>query len=483
MEPTTPRAPPFVALLWTFVAFAIGQAVLVSNGNLHPTAIKWLTAGLVVALSSTLVRAWPAPLERHAAPLFQAGVLAMLGMELLQCLTHLPGIYLRLSGPEPLSFFFMAYGALALLAGGAVTERPPLGKWQFPLAVATFVALGMWLVKTSPDPFIDVFVFQRDATTALLHGENPYALRYPDIYGNSPFYGEGLSVNGKLLFGFPYPPMSLYLVAPFQALFGDYRSSQLAAMAGAALLMGWTTRGPAGKAVGLLYLLMPRTLFVLEQGWTEPLVVFSLTSVVFLAVRKPRWLPLSLGVLLVLKQYVVVLLPLVFLLPNLWPAPAERRRTITWLLVPGLVSLPLALWSFHDFWFDVAALQVYQPFRVEALSYLAWWAQDHARPPTALAFVAAAVGIGLMLWRAPRTAAGFAAAAGTVLMLFFAFNKQAFCNYYTLVVGAFACAAASAGAVGEDTALGNTVNQTNGANPAQATTPTQADGLGKPEVN
>jgi hypothetical protein len=435
-------APTVTALLQAFVAFALGQAVLVSNGNLHPRAIVWLTIGLAVALVSLVVKRWPAAMERSAPLAFGVVLVALLGVELTQCLTTMPGIYLRLGGPEPLFPYIAGLAALGVLAGGVLVERPPLGRLQFPLAVAAFVGLGAWLIKTSPDPFIDVFVFQRDATAALLHGQNPYALRYPDIYGNSPFYGEGLSVNGRLLFGFPYPPMSLYLVAPFQALLGDYRYSQLAAMAGAALLMGYARSGPAGKAVGLLYLLMPRTLFVLEQGWTEPLVVCALALVGFVALRRPSWLAVCLGALLVLKQYMVFAVPLALLLPQTRPPAGERRRFITWLLVPGLLSLPLALWSVKDFWFDVVALQVYQPFRVEALSYLAWWAQNHERPSTVLAFIAALAGLALAFWRAPRTPAGFAASLGTVLLLFFAFNKQAFCNYYSLVVGAFACAAA-----------------------------------------
>lgn len=443
MQTTTAApSPGFHALLQAFVAFALGQAVLVSNGNLHPVAIRWLTLGLVVALATLAVRAWPEALEKHAPVALRVALLAMLGLELTQGLTHMPGMYLRLSGPEPIFPYIVGLGVMGLLAGGLVVERPPLGRLQFPLAVLAFLFVGNWLLKTSPEPFIDVFVFQRDATAALLHRENPYALRYPDIYGNSPFYGEGLSVNGRLAFGFPYPPMSLYLVAPFQALLGDYRYSQLAALAGAALLMGYARPGFAGKAVGLLYLLMPRTLFVLEQGWTEPLVVCALALVGFVALRRPAWVALCLGVLLVLKQYLVFLVPLALLLPQARPPLGERQRFVAWLLVPGLLSLPLALWSFRDFWFDVVALQVYQPFRVEALSYLAWWAQDHERPSTVLAFVAAALGLGLAFWRAPRTPAGFAAASGTVLLLFFAFNKQAFCNYYALVVGAFACAAA-----------------------------------------
>jgi len=78
------------------------------------------------------------------------------------------------------------------------------------------------------------------------------------------------------------------------------------------------------------------------------------------------------------------------------------------------------------------------------LSYLAWWAAGgHPPPSAAISFVAASLATGLALWRLPRTAAGFAFAVAVTLFVFFAFNKQAFCNYYFAVIGAFAVALAA----------------------------------------
>jgi len=54
--------------------------------------------------------------------------------------------------------------------------------------------------------------------------------------------------------------------------------------------------------------------------------------------------------------------------------------------------------------------------------------------------LAAVVTLALSLWRAPRTPAGFALSLGFILLAFFAFNKQAFCNYYFFVIGAMCCA-------------------------------------------
>ncbi|MBK7858062.1 MAG: hypothetical protein IPJ65_05440 [Archangiaceae bacterium] len=85
----------------------------------------------------------------------------------------------------------------------------------------------------------------------------------------------------------------------------------------------------------------------------------------------------------------------------------------------------------------MVALQVLQPFRTDALSYLAWSGQGGGTPwPTSLAFVAAVAGVVLGLWRQARTPAGFAATCALSYLGFFAFNKQAFCNYYYFTLGA-----------------------------------------------
>jgi len=55
----------------------------------------------------------------------------------------------------------------------------------------------------------------------------------------------------------------------------------------------------------------------------------------------------------------------------------------------------------------------------------------------------AIIGVVLGLIRAPRSPAGFAAATAFTFILFFAFAKQAFCNYYFLVIGML-CAALAA---------------------------------------
>lgn len=434
-----------LAFLFLLAAFALGQGVQVSNGNLHPESIRWLTIACVLTLIGVAAPAWRwIETSGEGLPVFAAG--ACVAYQLVQLFTTTPGIYIRNAGPQGLAPYATGLVLSAILIGAGLSKAPWLGKLHLPLLLCTFIGLGIWMVRVSPEPFIDVFFFQRDGVNALLAGNNPYALRYRDIYGNSPFYGEGLSVNGILQFGYPYPPLSLLLAIPGQVFGGDYRFSQVAAIALAALLMATARGGRIGFAAAALWIFTPREFFVIEQGWTEPFVVLGLAAVVFAACRTPRALPYLLGLFLAVKQYLVFAVPAAYLLfPKPLPPRKELLKFALKVFVTGcVVSLPLILWNPAEFWHDVVALQVYQPFRVEAMSFLAWAAQGGGeRLPTALAFVAATLGVVIGLWRAPRTPAGFAATCSLAFIGFFAFNKQAFCNYYFFVIGALCVTAAA----------------------------------------
>ena len=447
-----PRAAPVkqydrmqLALLFLLAAFALGQGVQVSNGNLHPDSIRWLTIACVLCLLGVAAPAWKW-LESWGdqLPVLAAGL--GIAYQLNQLLTSTPGIYMRNVGPQGLAPYALGLMLAALMIGAGLSKVPWAGRLQLPLLLAAFIYLGLWMVRVAPEPFIDVFYFQRDGVLALIAGSNPYELRYRDIYGNSPFYGEGLSVNGVLQFGYPYPPLSLLLAIPGQLIGGDYRTSQVVAIALAALLMATARPGRLGMAAAALWLFTPRAFFVIEQGWTEPFVVLGLAAVVFTACRAPRALPFMLGLFLAVKQYLVFAVPAALLLfPRPLPPRRELLRFAAKVAITGLaVSLPLVLWNPKEFWHDVVALQVYQPFRVEAMSYLAWHAQGGGdRLPTALAFLAGVAGVAIGLWRMPRTPAGFAATCSLAFIGFFAFNKQAFCNYYYFVIGALCVAAAA----------------------------------------
>jgi hypothetical protein len=108
------------------------------------------------------------------------------------------------------------------------------------------------------------------------------------------------------------------------------------------------------------------------------------------------------------------------------------------------VTLPFFLWDVRSFFHDVVMVQMQQPFRRNALSFLAWRAQGGG-PQTGswVTFLAAALAL-IPIWvRGARTPSGFAGGIALLYFAFFAFAKQAFAGYYYFVLGALCLAIAA----------------------------------------
>jgi hypothetical protein len=428
----------------------LAAAVAVANGNFHPLAIALLTVALALALFSV---AGPpvSALERRGKWLAVACFVGGFVLFALVLFTKLPTLInpvVEWPSLIRLATLFLSAGAAALVLP-LVRDAPPARAAAIPLLLCAFLFLGSRVLSSSPEVVMDVFVFQTDASSALLHGQNPYSITFPDhSYGTSPFYAPGVQVNGRLAFGFPYLPLSLLLVVPSYGITGDVRVSHLVAVAASAGLMAVSRRGPLACAAAAFFVVTPAGFYVLQQGWTEPLGVALLAATVWSACRRPDLLPLALGLFLAIKQYTLLSAPLALLLV---PRPWTVRKVwdLAWkaALVAVVVTLPFVLWGPKAFWWSTVGVQVRQPFRTDALSYLAALANwKGVVLPAGVAFVAMAVVEVLALLRAPRTPAGFAASMGLAFLVFFAFNKQAFANYYYFVIGAFACAIAAAAA-------------------------------------
>jgi hypothetical protein len=434
--------PVLAAPLLTVAALTLGAALQLSDGHFAPKAFPWLTVAVVVSLL-----ALAAPLLPRLA--FSASALtALLGvgclLQLAAFLMKPPGIYLDIAWRRDYAPFFGGLVVAATLVGVGWWSPRPLRRWWFPALLLVHFLLGAWVIRQSPAPPIDVFVFQQDSAAALLRGENPYGLTFPDIYGSKPYYGPGLVTDGRLNFGFPYPPLSLFLALPGYLLTGDYRFSQLLALTLAGLFLALARPDRVGALVAALLLFSPRVFFVLEQGWTEPFAIVLLAATVACARRWPRALPLALGALLAIKQTMIFIPPLAFLLTGGLGHPREwlrlHRRAG---LVALIVTLPLALGEVRGFITAVITLQLHQPQRSDALSYVAALARAGLPVPAWLAFAALVPVLGLALWRGARGASGFAIAAGALYLVFFALNKQAFCNYYFFALGALCCGIAA----------------------------------------
>ena len=307
---------------------------------------------------------------------------------------------------------------------------------RFVLLLACFAVMGIAIIRASPRPWVDVWILQQGASEALRHGIDPYSASYPNIYGNltGKMYAAELLQNGRLA-AYPYPPLTILTDLPGYVLLGDIRYSLLALMLLSAWALARAGASVAAELAALFVLYQPRTFFVLEQAWTEPLVLACFALAV-LAIARGRilWAGAAIGLVAASKQgspYLVV--PLAFALP------AERRwKAIGVAAAVALaVLVPFAAWDFRGFIRGVIRMQLLQPFRDDSLSLPALFAHLHPGNYGSLVYLSLGLGaIVLVLCLRPRTtllqAVAAAAAAWFAVLLFY---KQPFCNYYWLCVG------------------------------------------------
>ncbi len=353
-----------------------------------------------------------------------------------------------------------AFGAGATLLSAVLylTSRASGRFVLVAIAVAQFV-VAVYVIHHSLKPKIDVFMFHQESAAALLEGRNPYAITFRNPYlepdgSPSRFYSLEVQKDGRVMFGFPYPPMSMWLYLPSYWLTGESRYAHAAAFALAGLGIGLVSSGRAAKAAAVLWLTAPAAWVVIENAWTEPFLMLALVGVALTAVRAPAALPVALGVFLSLKQYNIIFLPLIFLI---LPRPLAWGTTVRFLAITvitgAVVSLPLAVWDWAAFWNSNVTIQVKQPFRYDAFSFLALFANAQPsdfEPPkwwSAIPFMLVVPTWGLLLWRMPRNIAGFVLGVGLTSIVFLFFNRQAFLNYHTFAAGTLLLAVACIEAV------------------------------------
>jgi hypothetical protein len=513
-------------------AALLGMALHLTDGLYSPIGIGVLTLSLILCIAAVLTphavdANLPNAEQNRISPrtfhLFLTGLVAIQLFSMLFVVAGATEATVPKVSQRPYQMG-VAIAACGLAMIAASSQRK--GMWiGFVVMAATFAGIGVWKIRSAPSPFIDVFIFHRDAAEALAKGTNPYTITFPNIYGPTTYvYGPGVVQDGRLLFGYPYPPLVLMLTSASHWIFEDARYAMLVSMLVSAVMIALIRRDRAGMLIAMLLLFTPRAFYILELAWTEPISVMLLAAAVLVATRgqsapasrhshaasgdtgdfshaketeKPspsppysgerqgeglpgathvrapqpasplstgerslgaganpdifadqgdRWrklrslaIPALLGLLLASKQY----LPATILLfPLLEPKPRSWKRVILDIVIAcaaaAVVTLPLALWDFRAFWQSAITLQMRQPYRPDALSFLAWWGYGRTgwTGPFWLAFVALFIAAMLSLWRLPRGIAGFVMGFAFTYYCFFAFNKQAFANYYYLVLGA-----------------------------------------------
>jgi hypothetical protein len=433
------------AMGMALTACILGYTIDVSLGTYSVNALRMLTLAAVACIV-TIALPRMSTIESLPASMGLAALAAGILFQAAQ-------VFMRMRN-DPL----VSWGT-ALVAALGLLQAFELKRLRLPLLgitlIASAVVVSLTFLKYARDPGIDVFMFQQMSADGLLHGQNPYAIRYPSLYPpGTPFYGPGVvNVDNRLDYGFPYFPLSLLMVVPAYAAGGDSRFAHVFAIAATAGLMVAARPGRRAGLVAMLFLTTPIVFFIVQQSWTEPLLAFTFSLTMFCALRWRPGLPYALGLLFATKQYTVLLVPLVWLLLD---EPRASKKLVVLLAkaaaVALAITLPFFLWNPRAFYRAVVVFQFLQPFRLDALSYLVWI--HHNYPQLTIErwapFLSVLPAIAFALWRCPRTPAGFAAAVTFVYLIFFAFNKQAFANYYYFLIATACWSAAATSVAPED---------------------------------
>lgn len=344
----------------------------------------------------------------------------------LGALVFLMGIYVGALGlPEPagvmplvVSLSVLSMIALIVFGGAAARVALVVGVLLFVVTsvevIATFGGNGYGL---------DVYRSHEAAADAVRDGQNPYtdAVKVLD--------GSPVAEPGAVIEGYAYPPVTLVGYVTADLVGGDPRLASVLAVVGLVGGVAWRLREKAEAAASVLMLLaaVPLQRAIVWSGWTEPVSLALLTAGVVLWRRE--WLsPVLIGLALASKQYLVVLVPLLFLIDT-----RPWRRSIVAVGVAALSLVPAAVADFSAFWSTMVTRPLGIGFRPDtrslsgALSELGFSVEI----PT---WMMIGLVIALSVWLAARlhTTSGLFAGMAVVLAATFVLSL-AFTNYWWLV--------------------------------------------------
>ena len=405
---------PGALLLVSWALLTVGVAN--SNGHYDARSLAAVVAAWVFAAVAVWRLGADRPAggrsdERHG---FRMALALAVGVALASSLAYPAGIY----GVDPaLSIarglvMLAALIALATVFGGR-RARPIAGVVTIALATAASVAM----IVASPRPTIDVWFLLTQGAESTVRATNAYT---------QCWIGSSDPLTNCV---YPYLPGQMLVDIPF--LIGDVRYASVTALMIAALAVWRIASLPVAAALGALVLLQPKGLFLVEQAWTEPVLLGAVCSMVWAVLAgRPGIAILAFAVALACKQHMVLLLPFAA-----WWREFGPRRTTVAAAVAGAVALPWILTAPFDFWSDAVLFNLLLPARPDSLSLYAWVLELGHELPFVLVGVATVAAMAACLVRLPRDARGFCAGSAFVLLTFTILNKQSFFNHYSLVIG------------------------------------------------
>lgn len=386
-----------------------------------------LTGGAGVVAGAFLADRRPVP-ARHLARVLAA----------VAAVVFLAGLVVMNHFVEPVPVAGWVLWGTAIAALGVVAVRPrtraPAVAAAVALGVLIVVAVGAGIVANS-EQVADVYELHVSAAEVVAAGGNPYV----DARATETFpWG-----SGEPIVGYTYPPAALIPFVAGGLLAGDPRwTSVVAVAAGLLLLALLPLRAPApvrrvGLAAAAAYLALPSWVGMIFITWTEAVTFPLLLAAAWWWRRRPVAAGILLGLGLATKQYFVLALPLLLVVPD----ARARRRSLVAVGAAAAVTLPWLLADPRAFVQGTIVHHLTRAPRPDALTLPALGVPV----PGWLAAVAA-VAVAVALARRVRHGGDLLLALAAVVATFTLFAVRGFVNNWwmvtTLALGAVVVTAA-----------------------------------------
>src|SRR3989338_3652496 len=303
--------------------------------------------------------------------------------------------------------------------------------YRFIILISIAILLRVLVIFYVPFPRIDVFFMMQGGPDALMRGENPYGVEYPNPFGLS---GPMFTTDN-----YGYPPGMILVSVPLQIFFYDVRFGYLIAQLIAGCLVyliarhGGRVSAVSAELLVILFLYIPHSLFVTEQSWNEPYLFVILAFIVYCVVRQWRALMyMAAGFFLSMKQTVAPLF-LAFAL-HAWNARYTRKGFALMMGILSLVIIPFIIWNGGDLLHDTIFHHAGYKTITHALSVSTLYWRITGRDMPATGTLVFAVGFLVLAWLRIRKE-GFALLwyGGTLFLLGVFILQRGFANYYYFI--------------------------------------------------
>ena len=431
---------PTDAFVFLLAGFQIGLANGISRGQWDPTAFALLSLALALLVWQFFrVRASSGGgvLPRRTVA---GAITALLVVFALMGVT-MPRVAPSIRALE-LGLLVLVVSYAPFLTGARARRAEPTWarRGRFFLVALAVAGLGVLAIRLDPRPPIDVWHIQMRGIEVLLDGKDPYVwAQVPDTDPESNF-----------VVPYVYPPPTLYAGIVAYVVARDPRYAMLAAI----LVAGFALRAIAQRARGredlpsvledapaLVFWLTPVLPVVVELAWIDPLQIVLVVLFASAAAAGRRTAAgVALGLAVASKQSMFWLVPL-----SARVLGRDRRAWTAAGLVAAAAILPFLLWDAAAMKRACFDLLSGLPPRHDALNFTnaVWQWTRRPFPPSAAFALAAVVTAGTVLRRETTPLRVFAEGALLTYFVFFFFNRWAFANYYFLLTGFAALAAAT----------------------------------------